>query len=283
MADGSVHPSALATDAIVSLAAALFPWLLPLCMGISAPDCTDEGAGRLSNLAGITEMRHPPNMTLEADRAQALKYMTVSRETVAHFDTYVDLLLRWQRVKNLVAPSTLGQIWTRHIADSAQLLPLLGDARTIVDLGSGAGFPGLVLAIANIGKQGFHVHLVEANGRKASFLREVARVTGAPATVHAVRIEDFTAKWQGKVDLVTARALASLSELLQLSAELLKTGSRALFLKGQDLDAELTQATKYWNINAEMTPSLTDSGGQIVSIGAATRRNEGSLDQEVHP
>jgi len=218
-------------------------------------------------------------MTLDADRAQALKYMTVSRETVVHFDAYVDLLQRWQKVKNLVAPSTLGQIWTRHIADSAQLLPYLGSARTIVDLGSGAGFPGLVIAIANIGKPGFHVHLVEANGRKASFLREVARVTDAPATVHALRIEDFTAKWQVKADLVTARALASLSELLELSAELLKTGAGALFLKGQDVGVELTQATKYWNIKTELIPSLTDPGGQIVSITAASRRNEDSLNQ----
>lgn len=215
-------------------------------------------------------------MTFEADRAQALKYMAVSRETVVHFDAYVDLLQRWQKIKNLVAPSTLSHIWTRHIADSAQLLPLLGGAKTIVDLGSGAGFPGLVIAIANIGNPEFHVHLVEANGRKASFLREAARVTGAPATIHAMRIEDFSTKWDGKADLITARALASLGELLELSAELLKTEARALFLKGQDVELELTQATKYWNIKAELIPSLTDSTGQIVSISAATRREEGS-------
>jgi 16S rRNA (guanine527-N7)-methyltransferase len=215
-------------------------------------------------------------MDLAADRSQALKYMTVSRETASHLGTYAELLQRWQNVKNLVAPSTLGHIWTRHIADSAQLLPHLDDARAIVDLGSGAGFPGLVIAIAGIGRPGFHVHLVEANGRKAAFLREVARVTGAPATVHALRIEDFVAKWDGKADLITARALASLPDLLDLSAELLKTGARALFLKGQDVGAELTEATKYWNMQVELIPSLTDPAGQIVSISAASRRPQGS-------
>jgi 16S rRNA (guanine527-N7)-methyltransferase len=133
-------------------------------------------------------------MTLVADRTAALAQMAVSRETVAKLDAYVDLLQRWQKIKNLVAPSTLDQIWTRHIADSAQLLPLIGGARTIVDLGSGAGFPGLVIAIAHADQNDFQVHLVESNTRKASFLREVARVTGAPVTVHAVRIEEFVAK-----------------------------------------------------------------------------------------
>lgn len=224
-------------------------------------------------LAGIALIRHLARMTPDADRAQALKYMTVSRETVAHFDAYVDLLLRWQKIKNLVAPSTLDRAWTRHIADSAQLLSHIGDAKTVIDLGSGAGFPGLVIAIASIGVPGFHVHLVEANGRKASFLREVARVTGAPATIHAVRIEDFTGSWKGPVDLVTARALASISALLELSEDLLKTGARALFLKGQDVEAELTQASRYWSMQTELFPSLTDPGGQIVSITAAARRN----------
>jgi 16S rRNA (guanine527-N7)-methyltransferase len=215
-------------------------------------------------------------MTLDADRTHALKYMTVSRETATQLDAYVELLKRWQNIKNLVAPSTLGEIWTRHIADSYQLVALLGDAQTVVDLGSGAGFPGLVIAIAGIGKPGFHVHLVESNGRKASFLREVVRVTGAPATVHAVRIEDFAKRWDGRADVVTARALASLLQLLDLSAELLKTGTRALFLKGQDVGVELTQATKYWNMQTELIPSLTDPTGQIVSITAASRRSEGS-------
>ncbi|MBP0579485.1 16S rRNA (guanine(527)-N(7))-methyltransferase RsmG [Labrys sp. LIt4] len=211
-------------------------------------------------------------MTLDLDRQEALQSLPVSRETVGDLDLYVEALQRWQKIKNLVAPSTLSQIWSRHIADSAQLLPLLGDARTVVDFGSGAGFPGMVLAIANKAVPGFRVHLVESNGRKASFLREVARITHAPATVHAIRIEDFVSNWQGRVDLVTARALASLPELLDYSAELLKTGARALFLKGQDVEQELTQATKYWNIQAQLIPSLTDSAGRIVSINTATKR-----------
>ncbi|MDT3376710.1 16S rRNA (guanine(527)-N(7))-methyltransferase RsmG [Labrys neptuniae] len=211
-------------------------------------------------------------MTLDTDRQAALRSLPVSRETVGDFDLYVDALQRWQRVKNLVAPSTLSQVWTRHIADSAQLLPLLGNARTVIDLGSGAGFPGMVLAIAKKSIPGFRVHLVESNGRKASFLREVARITNAPATVHALRIEDFVSGWSDGADMITARALASLQELLDYSEELLKTGAQALFLKGQDVGQELTQATKYWNIQAELIPSLTDSTGQIVSIKTAIKR-----------
>lgn len=229
------------------------------------------------SLATASGISHGPAMTLDIDRQEALRSLPVSRETVGDLDLYVELLQRWQKIKNLVAPSTLSQAWTRHIADSAQLLPLLGDARTIVDFGSGAGFPGMVLAIANKSVPGFQVHLVESNGRKASFLREVARITGAPATVHPVRIEDFVSNWQSPVDLITARALASLPELLDYSAELLKTGARALFLKGQDVGQELTQATKYWNIRAELIPSLTDSTGQIVSIKAATKRLAGDI------
>lgn len=211
-------------------------------------------------------------MTLDSDRHAALQLFPVSRETVGDFELYVELLQRWQKIKNLVAPSTLSHIWTRHIIDSAQLLPLLDGAKTIVDFGSGAGFPGMVLAIANKSIPGFQMHLVESNGRKASFLREVARITAAPVTVHAVRIEDFVASRPDRADLITARALAPLSVLLDYGAELLKTGARALFLKGQDVEQELTEATKYWSIQADLIPSLTDSTGQIVSIKTATRR-----------
>jgi 16S rRNA (guanine527-N7)-methyltransferase len=209
----------------------------------------------------------------DIDRTHALDQMAVSRETEARFELYVELLQRWQPIKNLIAPSTLDHIWTRHIADSAQLLPLLGQARTVIDLGSGAGFPGLVLAIAKAEQPDFHVHLVESNGRKASFLREAARITQAPATVHALRIEDFSSRWTGKADLVTARALASLSDLLDLSAGFLATGANALFLKGQDAEQELTEAAKYWNIAAELIPSVTDSTAHIILIRTAARRN----------
>jgi len=212
-------------------------------------------------------------MTFDSNRAEALTHMAVSHETAARLDVYVDLLLRWQQIKNLVAPSTLGEIWTRHIADSAQLLPLLGRSRTIVDIGSGAGFPGLVLAIVKSGEAGFHVHLVESNGRKAAFLREVVRATEAPATVHGARIEDFTRGWRGDVDFLTARALASLGDLLAFGESLFDAGSRALFLKGQSARQELADASEGWNIDAKLYPSVTDSSGQIILINSASRRN----------
>ncbi|MDQ0396062.1 16S rRNA (guanine(527)-N(7))-methyltransferase RsmG [Labrys monachus] len=212
-------------------------------------------------------------MPLEADRALALSHLAVSHETAVRLDIYVDLLLRWQTIKNLVAPSTLEHVWTRHLADSAQLLPLLDGAHTVVDFGSGAGFPGLVLAIAGVDRPGFHVHLVESNGRKASFLREVARATEAPATVHAMRIEDFTAAWRGNADIVTARALAPVGDLLDLGEKLFRAGARGLFLKGRGADQELTDAGKYWRIDAQLLPSVTDPTGRIMVVSKAARRS----------
>jgi len=211
-------------------------------------------------------------MNRDLDRDQIVGRLAVSRETGERLDAYVDLLRHWQSVKNLVAASTIDQIWQRHVFDSAQLFDHLKGARVVADLGSGAGFPGLVLAILLSGQAGARVHLVESNGRKASFLREAARVTAAPATVHPVRIEAFTASVPSGIEIVTARALASLSELLALSEGLLKAGARALFLKGQDVEQELTQATKSWRISSELIPSLSDPSGRIVHIASAERR-----------
>src|SRR5579862_5228454 len=128
---------------------------------------------------------------LAGDRARALTLTPVSRETVARLDRFVGLLLEWQQRINLIAPSTEPILWTRHIADSLQLIPLAPEARIWVDLGSGGGFPGLVIACALADKPGARVHLVESSTKKAAFLREAARATGAPAHIHTVRIEDF--------------------------------------------------------------------------------------------
>jgi len=206
-----------------------------------------------------------------------LARLAVSRETAARLDAYVALLSHWQSIKNLVAPSTLDQIWTRHVFDSAQLLPYLGEARVIADFGSGAGFPGLVLAILLAEQAEVTVHLVESNGRKASFLREAARITAAPAVVHPQRVEAFVAAPPPGVALITARALAPLSELLALGEGLLKTGTRALFLKGQDVEQELTEATKSWRITCDLIPSLTDPTGRIVRVASAERLLSSSL------
>jgi 16S rRNA (guanine527-N7)-methyltransferase len=206
---------------------------------------------------------------LRLDRAEALKLTPVSRETAQLLDRLVEFLLDWQSRTNLIAASTVPKLWTRHIADSLQLLPLAPQARHWVDLGSGGGFPGLVIAAALAGQPGAEIHLVESVGKKAAFLREAARHIDAPAHVHAVRIEDFVKNFKGPVDVVTARALAPLDVLLSLAYPLLKTGAKGLFLKGQDVEAELTKASKYWTIQADLVPSKTHTHGRIVAVHRA--------------
>ena len=175
-------------------------------------------------------------------------------------------LRRWQAIKNLVSPSTIEDVWPRHIADSLQLVDLTPDACTWVDLGSGAGFPGLVIAIATAERPRSHVHLIESNGRKCAFLRHAARATAAPVTVHNARIEAIAPGLAGTVDVVTARALAPLSKLLAWSQELLKSGALGLFPKGREVAAELTEAEKSWRFKAELLPSRTDSEARIVRV-----------------
>ena len=147
---------------------------------------------------------------------------------------------------NLIASSTIPHIWTRHVADSLQLLALAPQALRWADLGSGAGFPGMVIACALVETRGAHVHLIESIGKKAAFLRDAVRETGVPATVHRGRIEDIAPQLAGKIDVATARALAPLNELLTMINPFLERGAQALLLKGQDIDVELTQAAKYW-------------------------------------
>src|SRR5579863_8254813 len=160
-----------------------------------------------------------------ADRARALALTPVSRETSDRLDLFVDQLLIWQQRINLIAPSTIPTLWTRHVADSLQLLALAPHAKVWADFGSGAGFPGLVLACALAETPGARVHLVESNSKKAAFLREAVRATGAPAKIHAVRIVDFVDNLTDSVEAVTARALAPLVGLLREAYPLLKTGA----------------------------------------------------------
>jgi 16S rRNA (guanine527-N7)-methyltransferase len=203
---------------------------------------------------------------LAADRARALALTPVSRETEARLDRFVALLLDWQRRINLIAASTEAKLWTRHIADSLQLLPLASHARRWVDLGSGGGFPGLVVACALAETKGAEVHLVESNAKKAAFLREAARVTGAPAVVHAARIEDFVDNAPDGIEVVTARALAPLVDLLATAYPLLQRGAWGLFPKGQTAAGELTSAGKRWNIRASLEVSRTDPQARIVVV-----------------
>jgi 16S rRNA (guanine527-N7)-methyltransferase len=212
---------------------------------------------------------------LAEDRARALELVPVSRETLARLDRFVDTLLRWQSKLNLVASSTLQRLWTRHIADSLQLVPLAPRAKVWVDLGSGGGFPGLPIACALADTPGAAVHLVESNGKKAAFLREAVRLAGLPAEVHNRRAENFGESWGGAADVVTARALAPLKTLCDQTFPLLTKGAVGVFPKGQDVDAELTEAAKYWTIEASKVPSRTGPDGCIVVISGLMPRQRG--------
>ena len=197
----------------------------------------------------------------------------VSRETEARLDRYVGLLLAWQAKTNLVAPSTLPNLWTRHISDSLQLITLAPSARVWADLGSGGGFPGVVLACALADASGATVHLIERNAKKAAFLREALRVTNSPGTVHLADIGDYVDRIASKVDCVTARAVAPLHQLIGFAEPLVRRGAKAMFLKGQDVEAELTEATKYWNIKPHLHSSRTGGHGWIVELDHIERRD----------
>ena len=203
---------------------------------------------------------------LAADRARALTLVPVSRETAARLDRYAALLLDWYSRFNLIAASTVSRVWTRHIADSLQLVGLVPSARKWADLGSGAGLPGVPIACALADQPGAEIHLIESNNKKCAFLREAVRVTGAPAIVHPDRVADFSKRYRGELEVITARALAPLPELLSIAYPLLKRGSQGLFPKGQDVEAELTQAAKCWSIQASLVPSRTDPKSRVVVI-----------------
>jgi 16S rRNA (guanine527-N7)-methyltransferase len=214
-----------------------------------------------------------PAPKLDADKTAALKLTPVSRETETRLDRYVDLLLRWQLKTNLIAPSTLPNLWTRHISDSLQLLAIAPSAKIWVDFGSGGGFPGIVLACVMAEVSGAMVYLVERNAKKAAFLREALRVTEAPGHVMLADIADSVHNFSGKIDCVTARALAPLHQLIDFAEPLVQRGAKALFLKGQDVDAELTEATKYWKITPHLHSSRTGGHGWIVELDRIERHD----------
>jgi 16S rRNA (guanine527-N7)-methyltransferase len=210
--------------------------------------------------------------SLASDKAAALSLVPVSRETEERLDRFVALLQEWQAKTNLVAPSTLPNLWTRHIADSLQLLPLAPSAKIWMDFGSGGGFPGIALACALAEIPDASVHLVERNAKKAAFLREALRITSAPGLVHLSDIEDIVDGFAGRIDCVTARALAPLHQLIGFAEPLVTKGAKALFLKGQDIEVELTEATKYWNIRPQLHSSRTGGQGWIVELDWIERR-----------
>lgn len=189
----------------------------------------------------------------------------VSRETLDRLAAYEATLRKWQPKINLVGPSTLPDAWRRHFLDSAQLLPLLPEGtRVLVDLGSGAGFPGLVLAILGVPE----VHLIESDSRKCAFLREAARAADARVTVHNKRIE---AAPPIVADVVTARALAPLNDLLGWAHPFIGNRGVAVFPKGQNVADELTDTTKYWMMRTERFDSRTDPTGTILRVSGIAR------------
>ena len=208
-----------------------------------------------------------PELILEADRLTARELLDVSRETEERLAVYANLLRRWQTIKNLVGPGTLATVWTRHIADSAQLLPLAPDASTWVDIGSGAGFPGLVVAILLRDRPRMRVHLIESNSRKCAFLREIARETGSPVEVHASRIEHALPGFSN-VDVLSARALAPLPQLLVWGKRLIHAGTVGLFMKGEEFAAESTSVVAQ-GYAIEAVPSRTHAAGRILVVRKA--------------
>ncbi len=198
----------------------------------------------------------------------------VTPQAVSRLDAYVALLRKWQGTHNLVSAATLDQVWSRHILDSAQLLSAAPEARRWIDLGSGAGFPGMVIAILLAEKQPHaHVILVESNAKKCAFLRAVARETKAPVDVVAERIESFALRAHDAIDVISARALAPFAELCRLAEPLMRKESMMLLLKGQDFVYEEQLASKYWGYDLVIEDSVSDPGGRIVTVRNLKRKS----------
>lgn len=206
--------------------------------------------------------------------ARAAIRHAVSRETFARLEAIAGLLEKWQRTINLVAPATLPEVWSRHIGDSLQLINHVGEKPLRwADLGSGGGFPGLVVAAVLAERPGSEMHLVESDTRKAAFLREAARHAGLPVSVHAARIEQVAEKLAPGTDVVSARALAPLPKLLDLAAPFLAAGAIGLFPKGRDAERELTDALGSWTLDHELHPSVSDAHGRILLVKRARRKD----------
>jgi 16S rRNA (guanine527-N7)-methyltransferase len=189
----------------------------------------------------------------------------VSHETKQRLEAFVALLLRWNGTVNLIARGDESAVWQRHISDSLQLIPLIqAKPSRAIDFGSGAGFPGLVVALAT----GIHFDLIEADQRKAAFLREAIRVTGTPASVHPVRAETAAIE---PAPLLTARAVAPLPALVPLAERLLSPSGVCLFHKGANVEVELTAASRSWQMHVERLPSRTSRSATILRISEIRR------------
>lgn len=198
---------------------------------------------------------------MESEKEQFIRLIPASREALGMLDQYAAMLVEWNEKFNLVAPSTIPHVWNRHILDSAQLVQLVPSSpdQVVADLGSGAGFPGLVLSIMGIK----NVNLIESTGKKADFLRAVIEKLKLDAIVHQDRIENLK---ELKADIITARALGSLNDLFHVVQNIAKKDVYCLFLKGQKADVELTEARKCWMFDCEKTQSQSDPSGSILAI-----------------
>ncbi len=208
------------------------------------------------------------------DRQEFARTFNVSRETMERLNTYGEILKKWQRRINLVGPSTIDSLWMRHFADSLELVEHAPkEAKQWMDIGTGAGFPGLVIAACGEQK-GLHIDLVESNAKKCAFLREVARHIKAPVSIHNCRIEaiDSQAIQEMMLDVITARALAPLVLLLKLAEKPFEFGAVGIFPRGQDIEDELTACSKYWKIRAEIVERNYGLPGRILMVHECVRK-----------
>ena len=207
------------------------------------------------------------------NRHESLKAIvpSVSRETVERLIAFEELFRKWSKAINLASPSTLDELWTRHILDSAQLFPLASDATRWLDIGSGGGFPGIVTACLLAEHPGSAIDLIESAGKKAAFLRTAAGHLRVPARIHSARIE---AMWQ-KIEtpqVVTARALASLNDLFGLTEPWLTAGAKALFQKGRDYQREIDESRVGWSFDLVQHQSAIDQASVILEISNLRRK-----------
>jgi 16S rRNA (guanine527-N7)-methyltransferase len=203
---------------------------------------------------------------LAEDRRAALRLVPVSRETEDRLAVFVEVLDRWRRKINLISNATFPSVWTRHVADSAQLAALAPGAKRWVDMGSGAGFPGLVIAIQLADVAGAIVHCIESDGRKCAFLREAARATGAVAAIHPVRVEAIEPESLGTVDAVTARAFAPLPLTLKLARPWMERGAIAVFPRGESAKDQIAASPEASTHAIETLQSVVNPKAAILRI-----------------
>jgi 16S rRNA (guanine527-N7)-methyltransferase len=203
---------------------------------------------------------------MNRDREAALELCPRLRSVTAELEIYETLLRRWQEKINLVAAPTLNEIWVRHFADSAQILDAFPEVARWADLGSGAGFPGMVLALCLKDRPGATVHLIESDQRKAAFLRAVSRETGAPAKIHVGRIEKELPPLLGQIDGVTSRAVAPLPQLLAWSQDHLLKNGVCVFLKGEDWRNELTASQSMSSLQMRAISSRTHPNARLITV-----------------